>query len=937
MIKIDNNFKKLIKSSSVVSFDIFDTLLVRPYFKPTDLFLHLENLEQKEGFAKARIIAEQNARKIYQQQEDISLVQIYEQIEPEFKKLQKKEMDLEAQTLQPNPLIKPFFDYAKKCNKTIVITSSMYLPTDFLTNVLKDKGYTGIEKVYVSCDVNKNKRTGNIYRHIADDLNVKMNDIVHIGDNKLADYTVPKSLGINCINIPKIMETFLQSNPRMNLFIDKFKNEIGASIFIGVLAINYARNSNILQESDYFKNIGYEYGGIFAYQYMYWLNQEIAKDNIQDVMFISRDGYTFKRVFDIIKSKDINSYYIYAPRFVSLISSLDYNKSNWEHVSTISNYYRKKLGFPSRKKTGKEYLQEDLDFIENNISKIKELSLIEQKKYQKYFESFNISRKHIGCVDIGSVFLSSQKLVEIGANNKVVHGYYWRLNKKADIGNRITKKFDVEDISRNVYHPWDFAELLFTAPEYPIQNIKHNSPVYKKIKNKHEDYRVKIYPYISDGCVNFAKDIIKIFADKNTFFTALQISFWTGLLRNTPNAIDKKYFKNIKHAFDIEHKHYKNLFEWNITQKQKNNKLWGWKHKQNKKYFYILGFPIIKHKTSLNILNQIKTKIYICGIKIAVKYKNSFRCIINILGIKIKYKNQKQYRNFLFNQIKNDLRFSSNLSIDDQKFHLTEMGKKSLHYTMDLDNPKTFNEKLNWLKLYYHNPLQTVCADKYKMRSFIEKEIGSKFLIPLLGVWDNVDDIDFQKLPNKFVLKVNWGSGQNIICKDKNKLNIDEVKRKLKKWMQPHSNHYYYSFEWCYKNIQPKIIAEKYIDFGEDLLDYKIMCYNGVPRNLFVCSERNKGLKVTFFDLKWKRLPFTRHYPSSQKEICRPAILNKMLRISSILAKEFPFARIDFFNWNNKLYVGEITFFPGAALEKFEPYEWDEKLGNMIKLPQEEK
>lgn len=935
MIKIDAKLKKLLNSSSIISFDIFDTLLVRPYFKPTDLFMHLEYLEQRNGFALARIEAEKKARKIYKEQEDVSLEQIYEQIETEFKNLQNKEMELEAQTLQPNPLIKPIFDYAKKCNKTIIVTSSMYLPKIFLTKVLKDKGYTDIKKVYVSCDIGKNKRSGNIYRYIADDLNVKMSDIVHIGDNKLVDYTIPQSLGIKCIYIPKIMDNFLQSNPRVSLFLDKFKNEIGASIFIGVMAINHARISTPLSRKDYFQNIGYEYGGIFAYQYMYWLNQEITKDNIKDVMFISRDGYTFKRVFDMIKNKNINSYYIYAPRFVSLISTLDYNKNNWEHTSTISNYYRKKLGVSSRTKTGKEYLQQDLDFIDNNISKIKDLSIIERKKYQKYFESFNISGTHIGCVDIGSVFLSSQKLLELGAIDKVVHGYYWRLNKKADINNHITKKFDIEDISRNIYHPWDFAELLFTAPEYPIQNIKDNRPIYKKVKNKYEDYRIKIYPYISDGCVNFARDIINIFNDKNTFFTAFQSSFWTGLLRNTPNNIDKKYFQNIKHAYDIEHRHYKNLFDWTNSDKSSKLKLWGWKEKENKKYFYILGIPILKQSTSTNILNYIKTKTYICGIKIAVKYKNNFRRIVNILGIKIKYKNRKKYHSFLFEQIRKNLRFSPDLSLDMKKFYLIEMGKKSLHYTMNLDNPKTFNEKLNWLKLHYHNSLLTICADKYKMRSFVEKEIGKEFLIPLIGVWDNVEDIDFQKLPSKFVLKVNWGSGQNIICKDKSQLNIDEVKRKLKKWMEPQSNHYYYSFEWCYKDIRPKIIAEEYIEqLNSEVYDYKIFCFNGKPEILYIAvdSYDYKIMRINYYDTDFNLLPFIKHYPNTKEALQKPRFYKKMLEISKKLSKQFPFVRIDFYDTGSKVYVGEITFYPGGGLDAFEPYEWDEKLGNMMKL-----
>ena len=137
--------------------------------------------------------------------------------------------------------------------------------------------------------------------------------------------------------------------------------------------------------------------------------------------------------------------------------------------------------------------------------------------------------------------------------------------------------------------------------------------------------------------------------------------------------------------------------------------------------------------------------------------------------------------------------------------------KEALGYELNLENPKTYNEKLQWLKLYYHNPLMTKCADKYLAREYIKEKIGEEYLVPLIGVWDKVEDIDFNSLPKQFVLKVNWGSGQNIIVKDKSKLNIEETKNKLNGWLKPFSNHYYYSYEWQYKDIEPKIICEKNI------------------------------------------------------------------------------------------------------------------------------
>ena len=278
------------------------------------------------------------------------------------------------------------------------------------------------------------------------------------------------------------------------------------------------------------------------------------------------------------------------------------------------------------------------------------------------------------------------------------------------------------------------------------------------------------------------------------------------------------------------------------------------------------------------------------------------------------------------------------LTQDEMRYCLEEQFRRYAGYKLNLDKPQTFNEKLQWLKLYYHrhpNPLLTVCADKVAVRDYIAEKIGEEYLIPCLGVWDNPDDIDFDKLPNKFVLKVNWGSGQNIIVKDKSKLDIADAREKLRQWMKRESNHYFAFFEWPYKDIKPKIIAEKYMDFDVDLMDYKIMCYNGMPKNLFVCSERFSGLKVTFFDLNWKRLPFIRQYPASSKKIEKPKSFDKMLEFSKILAKPFPFVRVDFFYLNGNLYIGELTFFPGAGIETFTPEEWDKKLGDLLVLPKD--
>lgn len=279
------------------------------------------------------------------------------------------------------------------------------------------------------------------------------------------------------------------------------------------------------------------------------------------------------------------------------------------------------------------------------------------------------------------------------------------------------------------------------------------------------------------------------------------------------------------------------------------------------------------------------------------------------------------------------------LTQDEMRYCLEEQFRRYAGYKLNLDQPQTFNEKLQWLKLYYHrhpNQLLTVCADKVAVRDYIAKKIGEEYLVPCLGVWDNPDDIDFDKLPDRFVLKVNWGSGQNIIVKDKSALDIADAREKLRQWMKPESNHYFAFFEWCYKDIKPKIIAEKYIEqMDGNLLDYKIFCNNGEPKFLFVAIDRGKDLRFNFYDLDFNKLPFKQHYENSDKKIKKPKHFDEMLRISRILAKDFVHCRVDFYILDDKLYFGELTFFHFAAIEKFDPIEWDKKLGDLLVLPKD--
>ena len=253
---------------------------------------------------------------------------------------------------------------------------------------------------------------------------------------------------------------------------------------------------------------------------------------------------------------------------------------------------------------------------------------------------------------------------------------------------------------------------------------------------------------------------------------------------------------------------------------------------------------------------------------------------------------------------------------------------------LNLDNPKTFNEKLQWLKLYDRKEYYTTLVDKYEVREYVKQKIGEQYLVPIYGIWDNFDDIDFEKLPNQFVIKCTHDSGGNVICKNKNELNIKEAKKKIQKCLS--KNFYYCGREWPYKNVKPRIIVEKYLEdvSNSELKDYKFMVFNQKVKCSFVCSGRysNEGLTLDFYDLDRNKMPFRRKYRNSSETIEKPKNYLKMIELAEKLSEEMIFDRVDFYEINGKIYFGEITLYPGGGFEKFSPEKYDEILGSWIDL-----
>ena len=249
----------------------------------------------------------------------------------------------------------------------------------------------------------------------------------------------------------------------------------------------------------------------------------------------------------------------------------------------------------------------------------------------------------------------------------------------------------------------------------------------------------------------------------------------------------------------------------------------------------------------------------------------------------------------------------------------------------NLKNPTTFSEKIQWIKVYGSLERFTKYADKYTVRDYVEKTIGRRYLVPLIGVYNKFDDIPFDKLPNKFILKVSNSSGYNFICEDKKKLDKKELKITLNTWMSV--NFYYEHREIQYKQAKTRIVIEPLLGDGKKgLSDFKFFCKNGEPQMIEVYTDVHTSPKVDLMDLNWKNLNISLHFPGSGKEVKKPKQFNEMLEISKKLSKNFPFVRVDLYLFKNKVYFGELTFTPGNGMYNIKPIKGEYILGKLIDI-----
>ncbi|EFL6809073.1 DUF4422 domain-containing protein, partial [Campylobacter coli] len=581
--------KEKSKHCAAVSFDLFDTLLVRPYSTPQDVFLHLEEKYNLKGFAKDRTNAENKAR-ILLNKKLVNYDEIYACMPQIYQFLKEKEQELEFETLYVNPEMKVVYDYLIKQGKKIILTSDMYYSEEFFKKILDKNNINGYSKIYISGVVNKSKHHGDLYRYILDDLKIKANDILHIGDNYYADYQQAVNNGLQALHYEAPILQFFNSFPRLKKFYDE-NNNLTSHIIIGILLKKWLQSNKNMD--NYWEYFGYFYGGPICYGLSKFVYDEAMKESLKEFIFVARDGYIIEKIFNLLQQQfdtNIKTAYIYASRILHLQINLEYlNEYSYQYrASSLINLCKDFID--DYDKISKLSEEEKGKFIENNILKFQFISKKILSLYKKYINSFNFKENKIGLFDLATDSFSSIKLLKCILQGKMLYNYFWCCGDKYK-NTFFYKNYNNDNIQLLNY---ELLEFIITAPELPIKSIDNNGD-FIRIDNPYEQKRAEVYKTISHGELKFSQDLLNTFGD-------IEINFENKTLLNFLNTFisnldenDRYFFNDIYHGISEDHVVYRKLF---IDEMQQNNptKDVGAVHAVKNHLSYKLGQEIINAK-----------------------------------------------------------------------------------------------------------------------------------------------------------------------------------------------------------------------------------------------------------------------------------------------------------------------------------------------------
>ncbi|HFP7753851.1 TPA: DUF4422 domain-containing protein [Campylobacter jejuni] len=553
--------KEKLKHYAVVSFDLFDTLLLRPYSTPQDIFLHLEEKYNLKGFAKDRMEAENKAC-ILLNKKLVNYDEIYECMPRAYQFLKKIEQELEINTLYVNTEMKVIYDYLIKQGKKIVLTSDMYHSEVFFKQLLDKNNIKGYYKIYISGVVNKSKHHGDLYQYILDDLKIKSNEIIHIGDNHYADYQQAINNGLQALYYEAPILQFFNSFPRLRKFYDE-NNNLTSHIIIGILLKKWLQNNKSID--NYWEYFGYFYGGSICYGLSKFVYDEAIKEDLKEFIFVARDGYIIEKIFNLLQQQfdtNIKTAYVYAPRTLHLQINLVYrNEYPYQtKASSLINLYKNYID--DFDKINRLSEKEKEKFIENNIFKFQFLSKRILSLYKKYINSFDFKEEKIGLFDLATDSFSSVKLIRHVLQDKMLYNYFWYCGDKYK-NTFFYKSYNNENLQLLNY---ELPEFIITAPELPIKSINNDN--FTRINNFYEQKRAEIYKIISYEELKFSQDLLDIFGNIDVIFENKTLVNFLNTFISNLDENDRYFFNDIYHGMSEDHAVYRKLFIGNI---QKNN------------------------------------------------------------------------------------------------------------------------------------------------------------------------------------------------------------------------------------------------------------------------------------------------------------------------------------------------------------------------------
>lgn len=556
------SIRKEIDRAEVVSFDIFDTLLLRPYLHPTDLFRHLERIHNKPLYAKRRVEAEWEARSRHCRREDITLDMVYAELDAEYRDMQQIELEWEATTLRANPEMEEVYAYARAQGKHIIIASDMYLPTDFLANTLRRCGYEGWEKLYVSGELGESKNHGTLFRTIKQDTGGGY--ILHIGDNTHSDVKMPRKYGIHARAYTAPGRQFLKAHPRYLPLTRGSSISLGLSILIGVYTWEWMmQRVGKRAEQTYWQAMGYRYAGPIGYGYARYAGAEARAHQVNELLFVARDGYLLQKIYNTF-AEPLPSAYIYAPRFLNNTCRLDVHRHHGQQLRSIIAFFTAQdteLAAAEQSFTGSAY-----EFLRTHQERFTSLAQKQMSAYAAYVSSRTSTRGKYAAVDTLTSAYSAQKMLE-NATGQAMHGIYWgvcwgampRQNCSYYAGVSSTATPGEAEKSTLPIN-WDFVEFLLSSPEHPIVSVDaQGAPVFAPTQSEHELRRAALYPAIEEGALAFVRDVNAWFCGQDIYLSAAALVSWADAYLAHPTRQDMTRLRGLCCARDSAHKEWKPL------------------------------------------------------------------------------------------------------------------------------------------------------------------------------------------------------------------------------------------------------------------------------------------------------------------------------------------------------------------------------------------